>query len=202
MARSGLGLQQLWPDVEWGPVELTLPQVTFNDRLTLHTGSAEVRLMHLGPAHTTGDVVAWLPESRVLFAGDIVMNGATPFCLMGSVSGSLRAIDRLRALDPVTVVPGHGMSGGPEILDDCARYLRWIQHLAADALAHGLTPLEAARETGLGEWAGLLDSERLVPNLFRAGAEARGCLPGEQLDEMAAFAEMIEFHGGLPACHA
>lgn len=202
MARADLGLTRLWPDVKWGDVRVTLPQITFSDRLRLHTGDTAVELMHLGPAHTTGDIVAWLPEQKVLFCGDIVMNGATPFCLMGSVEGSLRAIRRLKELGPETVVPGHGPVCGPEVLDDCARYLLWVQRLAEDALSQGTGPLEAARSTGLGEWAGLLDSERIVPNLARACAEARGGALGEPLDEMAAFAQMLEFHGGLPACHA
>ncbi|WP_326658228.1 MBL fold metallo-hydrolase [Streptomyces sp. NBC_00385] len=202
MARADLGLTRLWPDVKWGDVRVTLPQITFSDRLKLHTGDTVVELTHLGPAHTTGDIVAWLPEQKVLFCGDIVMNGATPFCLMGSVEGSLRAIRRLKELGPATVVPGHGPVCGPEVLDDCARYLLWVQRLAEDALSQGVGPLEAARSTGLGEWAGLLDSERIVPNLARAFAEARGGALGEPLDEMAAFAQMLEFHGGLPACHA
>lgn len=202
MAEAGLGLTRLWPDVKWGDVQVTLPQITFADRLTLHTGDTTVELAHLGPAHTTGDVVAWLPEQKVLFAGDIVMNGATPFCLMGSVEGTLRAIRRLADLRPAVVVPGHGPVCGPEVLDTCARYLRWVQRLAEDALTHGVEPLEAARSTDLGEWAGLLDSERLVPNLVRACAEARGGALGEPLDEMAAFARMVDYHGGLPDCHA
>lgn len=202
MARVGLGLTQLWPEVKWGDVRVTLPQITFDDRLTLHTGDTCVELLHLGPAHTTGDIVAWLPERKVLFGGDIIMNGATPFCLMGSVEGTLRAIRRLKALGPVTVVPGHGPVCGPEVLDDCARYLLWVQRVAEDALSQGVSPLEAARSTDLGEWAELLDSERIVPNLVRAYAEARGGALGEPLDEMAAFAQMLEFHGGLPTCHA
>ncbi|WP_432158457.1 MULTISPECIES: MBL fold metallo-hydrolase [unclassified Streptomyces] len=204
MAKSGLGLTRLWPDVEWGAVEVVLPQLTYTDRITLHGGPAgqDVELIHPGPAHTCGDTVVWLPGQRVLFTGDIVMNGVTPFCLMGSVAGSLRALDRLRALEPEVVVPGHGPVGGPETVDSCVRYLRWVQQLAKEAVVAGVPPLEAARETRLGEWGGLLDSERLVPNLVRAMAEERGAAPGEPLDEMGAFAEMLDFHGGLPACHA
>jgi cyclase len=74
----------------------------------------------------------WLPRERVLFAGDIVMSGAAPFCLMGSVGGSLTAVSRLAALGPKTVVSGYGPVTGPEILDQTARYLRWIQELAAE----------------------------------------------------------------------
>ncbi|MEU5344191.1 MULTISPECIES: MBL fold metallo-hydrolase [unclassified Streptomyces] len=202
MAESGLGLQQLWPDVEWGEVALTLPTVTFSERMTLRTGEDDVHLIHVGPAHTRGDTAVWVPRSRVLFCGDLVMNGVTPFCLMGSVSGSLRVLEQLRGLGATTVVPGHGEVGGPEILDACEGYLRWIQRLAAEGLAEARTPREVATTVEWREWGALLDRERIVPNLVRAYAEARGGEPGEPLDEMDAFGQMLEFHGGLPVCHA
>ncbi|MER6217047.1 MULTISPECIES: MBL fold metallo-hydrolase [unclassified Streptomyces] len=202
MALAGLHLTGLWPDVPWGEVRVELPGLTFRDRLTLHPGEFPVELIHPGTAHTAGDTVVWLPEQRVLFTGDVVMSGATPFCLTGSVSGSLAVVEELRALAPRTVVAGHGPVGGPELLDATAGYLRHVQRLAAEGLAAGLTPLEAAREADLGPYADLLDAERLVPNLHRAYAEAAGAPPGHRLDVDQLFREMVAFHGGLPACAA
>ncbi|WP_317441827.1 MBL fold metallo-hydrolase [Streptomyces collinus] len=202
MAAAGLHLTGLWPDVRWGDLELTLPQVTYRDSLTLHVGGVRVELIQLGPAHTTADTAVWLPERRVLFTGDLVMNGVTPFCLMGSVSGSLRAMRRLRGLGAETVVPGHGPVGGPELIDANEAYFRWLQEQARRGVADGLTPLRLARETGSGPFDALLDSERLVPNLHRGYAEARGAAPGSPLDVGALFKEMTVFHGGLPDCRA
>ncbi|WP_121017922.1 MBL fold metallo-hydrolase [Streptomyces sp. 3211.6] len=202
MALAGLHLTRLWPDVPWGEVRVELPGLTFRDRLTLHPGEFPVELIHPGTAHTVGDTVVWLPRQRVLFTGDIVMSGATPFCLTGSVSGSLAVVERLRALGPRTVVAGHGPVGGPALLDATVGYLRLLQRLAVEGLAAGLTPLEAAREADLGPYAELLDAERLVPNLHRAYAEARGAEPGHRLDVEQMFCEMVEYHGGLPACAA
>ncbi|MFF4324373.1 MBL fold metallo-hydrolase [Streptomyces sp. NPDC001568] len=202
MDLAGLHLTGLWPDVCWGDVAVELPGLTFRETLTLHLGDVRAELMYLGTAHTKNDSVVWLPERRVLFAGDIVMSGATPFCLTGSVSGSLEVIGKLRALDPETVVSGHGPVGGAEILDSTEAYLRHVQELAAAGIAAGLTPLETAREADLGPFAALLDSERLVPNLHRAYAEARGAEPGHPLDIGELFSEMVDFHGGLPACAA
>ena len=64
--------------------------------MTAYIALLLVELHFLGPAHTTNDVVAWIPERRVLFAGDLVFNGGTPFVVMGSVAGS-RAIERVLA---------------------------------------------------------------------------------------------------------
>ncbi|MGW0737865.1 MBL fold metallo-hydrolase [Streptomyces sp. NPDC002851] len=203
MDAAGLHLTGLWPDVCWGDIEVDLPELTFRDRLTLYVGALRAEVLHIGPAaHTTDDTVVWLPEQRVLFTGDLVMNGVTPFVPMGSVTGSLAALDRLRALGPRVVVPGHGPVGGTGMFDVNERYLRWVWDLAGRALAEGRAPLEAARAADLGEFAGLLDAERLVPNLHRAQAELRGAEPGAPLDIGALFAEMVEYHGSLPECRA
>src|SRR5215469_11591632 len=87
---TGLGLTRLWPAVTWGCVAPIAPTVTFTDRLTLHQGDLTIELIHVGTAHTTGDVVAWLPDERILFTGDVAFSGGTPYLLMGSVQGSLR----------------------------------------------------------------------------------------------------------------
>ncbi|MEU5811754.1 MULTISPECIES: MBL fold metallo-hydrolase [unclassified Streptomyces] len=203
MDLAGLHLTDLWPDVCWGNLEIALPDITYRDHMTLHIGGVRAELLHLGPAaHTTNDTAVWLPEQRVLFAGDLLMSNAAPFCLMGSVSGSLGAMRRLRALGAETVVPGHGPVGGPELIDANESYFRWIAELAQDGFASGMTPLELAAEVGWGPFAGLLDAERLVPNLHRAYAELAGAAPGDPLDVGALFREMSEFNGGLPACHA
>ncbi|MEU9144390.1 MBL fold metallo-hydrolase [Streptomyces sp. NPDC048349] len=203
MDLAGLHLTGLWPDVCWGDLELALPDVTYRDALTLHIGGVRAELLHLGPAaHTTNDTAVWLPEQRVLFAGDLLMANAAPFCLMGSVAGSLSAMERLRALGAETVVPGHGPVGGPELIDANEAYFRWIAELAGRGAAAGLTPLELAAEAQGGPFADLLDAERLVPNLHRAYAELAGAAPGTPLDVGALFQEMAEFHGGLPACRA
>ncbi|MCK2241337.1 MULTISPECIES: MBL fold metallo-hydrolase [unclassified Crossiella] len=201
-AEAGLALCGLWPGVEWGELELTLPDVTFQDRLRLHVGELTVELELVGPAHTAGDVIAWVPQRRVLFAGDVVWSGVTPYVLMGSIEGSLRALDRMRALDPAVVVSGHGPVAGPEVLDATEAYLRWVRELAQDGLRTGQSALEVARAADLGPFAALVDPERLVGNLHRAYAELDGLAPGARLDVGASFREMAEFHGGLPHCAA
>jgi cyclase len=198
MAETGTALTALWPEVDWGDVRVTLPTVTFEDRLTLYLGERRVELISVAPAHTGHDVVVWLPAERALFAGDVVMSEATPFCLFGSVSGMLAAIERLRALEPATVVCGHGPIAGPEVFDVNAAYLRWIQELAAEGKAAGLTPLEAATKADLGAYADLLDAERLVGNLHRAYTDTP-----ERLDPTEIFNEMVAYNGGrLPTCLA
>lgn len=202
MAAAGLHLTGLWPDVHWGKLSVRLPAVTFREHLTLYAGDIRMELLRLGPAHSPNDTVVWLPDQRVLFAGDLAMSGVTPFVLMGSVAGSIGALERLRSLGARTVVPGHGPVCGPEVLDENLDYLRWVARSARSGVASGLTPGELARRTGAGRFSSWLDSERLLPNLRRGYAEERGGPLGESLDISALFAEMVAFHGRLPTCHA
>ena len=190
--------RQMFPSVEWGAIEVVAPSLTFEDRLSLYAGELELELIYVSPAHTNTDVVVWLPERKVVIAGDIVFHRGTPFALMGSVAGWLDALDRLRALGAETIVPGHGPIAGPEVLDDVADYLRFVQQSAKAGFEAGAAPLEVARELDLGRFGEWTDSERIVGNLHRAYSELRGEPWGAAIDTAAAFGEMLEYNGGQP----
>ncbi|MEV0119111.1 MBL fold metallo-hydrolase [Streptomyces sp. NPDC050844] len=203
MARRGLAMREVWPGTQWGDIRLALPTLTFRERATLHVGALTAELIHVGPAHTTSDIVVWLPQQRVLFAGDVLLPGCTPFVLMGSLSGTLEAITRLRALDPAVVVGGHGPVAGPEVLDATRDYLLWVRETARAGLAAGLSPLQTARAADLGPYAGLRDPERLVANLHRAYAEESSPARDTEIRSAPVFGEMAQYNGGRPvACHA
>ena len=190
--------RQMFPSVEWGAVEVVAPSLTFEDRLSLYAGELELELIYVSPAHTNTDVVVWLPERKVVIAGDIVFHRGTPFALMGSVAGWLEALDRVRALGAETIVPGHGPVAGPEVLDDVGDYLRFVQGSAKAGFEAGAAPLEVARELDLGRFGEWTDSERIVGNLHRAYSELRGEPRGAAIDTAAAFGEMLEYNGGQP----
>jgi len=193
------GLEAVFGDVDWGDLTVRAPSTVFDDRLDLYVDDELIELHYIGtPAHTTGDVVAWLPRRRVLFAGDLVFNSGTPFVLMGSVAGALSALPRLRAFGAETVVPGHGEVCGVEVIDDVERYLRFVSGLAEQAYREGVPALEAARSVDLGEFGGWRDRERIVGNLHRALHELSGNPPGSAIDVLAAFADMLAYNGGGP----
>jgi cyclase len=202
MIAAGLHLIRLWPEVDWGDLIPTPPSITYQDTVRLYCDDIPVEPIHVAPAHTRDDTAVWLPEQRVLCAGDLVMAWVTPFCITGSVAGSLVAIDLLRDPDAQVIVPEHGPVCGPEVLDDTAGYLRLVQRLAEDGLAAGASPCEVAAGTALGRYEDWLDRERLVPNLRRAYAEAQGVPLGAAMPVDELFQEMVDFHGGLPECRA
>jgi cyclase len=189
--------------VEWGELPPAPPFLTYRDGVDIWVDDRRVEARFIGTAaHTTNDSIAWLPDQGVLFTGDLVFNGGTPFLLAGSIAGALEALDRLRALSPRVVVPGHGPVCGPEVFDRTEGYLRFVQRTAEQAHAAGLSPLDAARQTDLGEYAGWLDAERIVGNLHRALLEAGGGGRGADLDVVAALRDMVTYHGGPLRCSA
>lgn len=183
-----------------GGVHPRMPTVEFEDRMTFESGERSFEVRHPGfRAHTRGDAYVWLAQERVLFAGDLVFNGGTPFVLSGSPSGWLRALEQMAALDPVTVVPGHGAVGGPELLGQVSDYLRFLMAAAEEAHAKGQTPLEAARHLDLGGFGNLMERERIAGNLHRAYAEIDGGEP----DFRQAWQDMYDYNGSRPlSCHA
>ena len=192
------GCLPFWDPVpDWGNVTRRPPALTTSGGLTLHCASQRVELHHPGyRAHTPGDLAAWLPRQRVLFAGDLLFNGVTPLALMGSVDGALRALDWIAAFRPEHVIPGHGpviseaaLAG---VLDAQRRYFQFVLGTARDGLRAGLSPLAAARRCDLGPFAALPDAERIVLNLHRAYADAAGTEP----DLVLAFTDAISYHGG------
>ncbi|MGF0176745.1 MBL fold metallo-hydrolase [Streptomyces sp. Marseille-Q5077] len=190
----------LWNDVEWGDFELAPPFLTYTTGVTLWADELRCDVRHVGtPAHTTNDSVIHLPDRSVLFAGDLLFPGGTPFVLMGSLIGTIEVLEKVvRPLGARTIVSGHGPVGGPEVIDDMLGYLRFVKDLAHRAKDAGLTPLEAARETDLGHYADLLDAERIVGNLHRAYAELDGAAPGARIDTAAAYRDMVAYNGGQP----
>jgi glyoxylase-like metal-dependent hydrolase (beta-lactamase superfamily II) len=87
---------------------LTWPNVTFRGEMRVWLGRTEVQLLQLGRGHTKGDTVAWLPESEVLFSGDLVEFGATPYTGDAYLTDWPATLDRLAALKPQALVPGRG----------------------------------------------------------------------------------------------
>ena len=198
MASNITFLRQAFPTADFGDPPTTPPTVTFTDRMKVFAGNLEIQLIHLGPAHTNNDVIAWIPERKLLFSGDLVFNGGTPFAMAGSIVGWLEAIPTLRALGAETIVPGHGEVCTPAVFDEIEAYLHFIDDLSRKGKAAGTPPLELARATDLGRFAHLTDPERIVGNLHRAYAELDGEARGGAIAVPTAFADMVAYNGGRP----
>lgn len=180
---------------EVGSVQMRMPTRTYSDRITLKWGERELQIVHPGQAsHSSGDSYLFLPDDSVLFAGDLVFNGGTPFALSGSLSGWIETIGQLQDLGARTIVPGHGPVGGPEVLENVREYLEFVLAASHRAVEQGLKPLEAALALDLGKFAQLIDAERIVGNLHRGMAE----IQGKDIHFPTVFQQMYEYNGSRP----
>ena len=87
---------------------LTWPTLVFEKRLTLWLGKLQVELLQLGRGHTKGDTVVWLPQEKILFSGDLVEYGATPYAGDAYLTDWPATLDAIAALKPDKLVPGRG----------------------------------------------------------------------------------------------
>ncbi|MDJ0868763.1 MAG: MBL fold metallo-hydrolase [Myxococcota bacterium] len=155
-------------------VELTPPTTLFDDRLEIELDGARVELIAVGPAHTQGDVLVHLPEQRVVFTGDVLFRLCTPIGWDGTYANWCAALDRIVALDPEVVVPGHGPICGTEGPQEMKAYLEYVLAESRGHFEAGRSELDAARQIDLGPYAGWTEPQRLLFNVHRAYRELRG----------------------------
>jgi cyclase len=165
LGEVGAYLRRIFGAFDFDGITLTAPTRTFDGELRLHIGSRELHLIEVGPAHTAGDVLVYLPADRVVFTGDIVFAGGTPIVWAGPIRNWIAACDRIAALDVATVVPGHGPIGDLAAVRDMRAYLSYVDAEAGRRHAAGMSLEDAVRDIALGAFSGWLDRERLAVNV-------------------------------------
>jgi cyclase len=136
-----------------------LPKQTFDTSpFVLKDSTREVQFHFLGWAHTRGDGFAWLPKERVLCTGDAATNGPYNYTADGNIGNWPKVMEAALKLDPKFVLPGHGPSGGPEILKGQAGFMTELSKAVGKAAAEGKKPEEIAAGLKLPEsvknWVG------------------------------------------------
>lgn len=142
---------------------LTWPTIVFEKHMTLWLGKTRVEIMQLGRGHTKGDTVAWLPDGKVLFSGDLVEFGATPYTGDAYLQEWPATLDALSALKPEKLVPGRGDAlTTPELclqaIEETKAFLTAMYGSVAAARAAGASLGDAfaqtrsALEPRFGQW--------------------------------------------------
>jgi cyclase len=137
---------------------------------------AGVELLELGPAHSPGDLALWVPAEEVIVCGDVCFNGVTPLALPGhaSVTGWAAALDRIAALRPRHVVPGHGPATTGTTIAELREYLDVLLATATEVAAGGLSQQVAVERLTHAPLAGWAEPGRHGLNLRVATAEVAG----------------------------
>jgi len=174
-------------------IELTIPNHLIEDKLDLELEGYPCQLIYVGPAHTPGDIIVYLPEHKIIFAGDIVFCKCTPIGWEGIHNKWIEALDLLVSLKPEVIVPGHGPLCGIDEVKELKAYFEFVYSEAKRFFDEGLDPLEASKRINLGSYADWTAPERLYFNVFRAYREFRNIEPwNAPLNAFDLFGKCIE----------
>ena len=132
--------------------KLKPPSVLFSGDLIFDDGKHRVELMHLGVAHTHGDAVAWLPKERILFAGDVCVNGPYNYVGDGDVGKWVATLDAAKKLGATVVCTGHGPRSAGTVLEDQQAFFKALREqvgalIAKKAPQEAKAQIESVRAT-------------------------------------------------------
>ncbi|MCZ4587611.1 MBL fold metallo-hydrolase [Rhodococcus opacus] len=145
----------------------TGPTRTFAGELSLDVGGREVNLIQVGPAHTAGDVLVYVPDARTLYAGDILFVGGTPIVWAGPTERWIAACDLILDLELTVIVPGHGPITDKAGVQNVRDYLTFVIAEATKRFEDGLTVDEAIDSIDLGRYARVAEHGRIAQNVLR-----------------------------------
>lgn len=140
MQKAGGGMLQFakqsgLSDKDLQGTRLAYPTLTFKERLTLDLGNNKVEILFLGPGHTSGSVLVYLPQEKVLFAGDTLFAAFHPFLGEADIEGWVKVLDAIMAMDVAKIIPGHGPVSSKKDVADLKSYLITFDQKAKELTA-------------------------------------------------------------------
>ncbi|MBV9680208.1 MAG: MBL fold metallo-hydrolase [Solirubrobacterales bacterium] len=162
--------QQNMRKFDFASVTERLPTESFEKDRNLAVGDRQIHLIELGPAHTSGDAIAYVPDAETVFTGDILFIEGTPMMWAGPVENWLTACERIIELKAQTIVPGHGPVTDEAGVRDVQRYLTYVRDQARQRFDAGMDDEAAADDIDISDFRDWGDPERLaanVANLYR-----------------------------------
>jgi cyclase len=161
-------------DFDFAGVTLRPPTKTFTGSMKVAVGDKTVELIEVGPAHTRGDVLAYVPQDRVVYSGDILFVDGTPIIWAGPVGNWIDACNRIIDWDVDTVVPGHGPITDKSGVAAMRDYLIYIDREARKRFDAGMSPEDAAFDISVADYSSWSDGERIAVNVDSLYREYRG----------------------------
>ncbi len=165
MGEVGRYFQHCFEKFDFENITLTPPRETFEGEMTLYVDDKPVHLIEVGPAHTRGDTLVYLPGERVVFTGDILFIGGHPIMWAGPTRNWLAALDRILKMDVETIVPGHGPITDKRGVAELKGYFKYIYDETRRRFEAGMPASEATRDIPLDRYATWTDSERIAVNI-------------------------------------
>jgi glyoxylase-like metal-dependent hydrolase (beta-lactamase superfamily II) len=162
---------------------LTWPTLTFEGEMSIYLGKREVQLMQLGAGHTSGDIVAWVPDAEVMFSGDLIEYHSACYCGDAHLREWPATLNEIRAFNPKAIAPGRGdalkgVATGRDAIAMTRGFVTTLYGAAESAVAKGRNLKEtmaATREAMDPKFSGFAIYEHCLPfNVSRAFDEASG----------------------------
>ncbi len=161
----GTFARQAFGSFNFENITLTPPNQTFEGRLDLKVGTKDVHLLEVGPAHTRGDTLIYVPGDKAIFTGDILFIGGHPIMWAGPVGNWIRACETILSLDVETIVPGHGPITDKQGVRQLKGYFEYLLDEVRQRYKAGMSVMDAARDIPMDAYAEWIDAERLVVNV-------------------------------------
>jgi len=171
LRKAGHYFQTMCAPYDFASVTHTPAKRGFSGSMDLSIGGRDVRLIEVGPAHTSGDLIVHIPDAKTLFAADILFIGSTPVMWAGPVENWLSALDMVLDMDVDVIIPGHGPVTGKDGVRAVRDYWNFTVEAARKRFDTGTQPERAAfeitrsetfRKSGYQTW----DSpERMMTNV-------------------------------------
>lgn len=120
-------------------IEITLPNIVYENSMELYVGGYHLELLHLGRGHTDGDTAIYMPELRTIIAGDLIFNKKIPFVGHGYIDDWIESLYTLENLDAELIVPGHGEPGGKPLIIQMKHYLMQLRTYVQEQIKKGKT---------------------------------------------------------------
>ncbi|MCJ7772248.1 MAG: MBL fold metallo-hydrolase [Desulfobacterales bacterium] len=146
-------------------ITLTLPTKTFEGRMDLTVGNIGVNLIEVGPCHTRGDVIVFVPSDRTVYAGDMLFIGGTPIMWIGPVKNWIRACDLMLDMEADIFVPGHGPVTDKKGVDTIKGYWIYVEAEARKRFDAGMSAEDSAFDIDLGPYDKWGEKERIAINI-------------------------------------
>ena len=146
-------------------IEPVLPTKTFSGHHHFSVGGQEVELIEVGPAHTAGDTLVFVPGARTVYTGDILFIGGTPIVWAGPLDNWIAACDLICASDVEHIVPGHGPLTDKEGVTAIRDYLAYVQSEATERFNGGMDAWDAARDISLNGFKNWGEFGRMAVNV-------------------------------------
>ena len=124
-----------------------------------------VQMIEVGPAHTQGDSLVYIPSNKTVFASDILFIGGTHIMWVGPVANWIKACDLMLDMDAEIFVPGHGPITDKSGVEAVKGYWEYVTAEARKRYDSGMEAEKAAEDIELGQYAAWIDSERIVVNV-------------------------------------